>query len=173
MIEPPRQFWRIRIFEVHDGIFIAIEDVVFKRVRRLMGHPRVVKVGFGVYALAIETGKNSCRRGPIETFVVETNSNFQSLLLLWLDEPDPKVESQPRWTLASSLSIGKETANNVGEEKSSRRDTRHSDAGRPRRRGDAFPSCDLRFAKNLIGEVRSDGDAVFFALVSLDHEQYP
>jgi hypothetical protein len=35
------------------------------------------------------------------------------------------------------------------------------------------PGCDLRFAKDLISEVRRDGNAVFFPLVSFDHEQYP
>src|ERR1700722_467495 len=77
VIEPPGQLRRARILEIHDGVFIAVKRSIFERMRRLVGHARVVKIGVAIYAVAIKAGENRGRRSPVKTLVMETNSNVQ------------------------------------------------------------------------------------------------
>ena len=77
VIEPPGQLRGARILEIHDGVFIAVKRSIFERMRRLVGHARVVKIGVGIDAFAIKAGENRGRRSPVKTLVMETNSNVQ------------------------------------------------------------------------------------------------
>ena len=55
MVEPPRQQRRAGIFEVHDGVFIAVENPVLKRLRGFVRHPRVQELGSRMNAFPMKT----------------------------------------------------------------------------------------------------------------------
>src|SRR5690349_3260628 len=73
MVEPPGEPKGIRILEIHDGIFVAVEDAVFERLRGLVRHAGETKVRVRMDALAVETRKDGCGRRAVETFVVEAD----------------------------------------------------------------------------------------------------
>ena len=39
MVEPPGQLRRVGIFEIDDGVLVAVEDTVFERLRSFVRHP--------------------------------------------------------------------------------------------------------------------------------------
>src|SRR5579862_2700869 len=80
MVEPPGQSRRTRIFEINDGIHIAIKDAVLERLRSLMGHSGVRELRKRLDSLPIKAGKDRGGGSAIETFVVKTNANLQLFL---------------------------------------------------------------------------------------------
>jgi hypothetical protein len=58
MIEPPGEQRRTGIFEIHDGVFVTVENAVFERLRSFMRHPGVHKLGIGVDAFAVKAGED-------------------------------------------------------------------------------------------------------------------
>ena len=77
MIEPPGEARGARVFEVDDGVFVAVEDSVFERGGGLVGHASELEVGGGINALAIKAGEDGGRGGAVEAFIVKENVNFQ------------------------------------------------------------------------------------------------
>ena len=75
MVEPPGQQRGAGIFEIDDGVFVAVERAVFKGRRGLVRHSGVAEFRVGVDALAIEARKYGGGGGPVEAFVVKTDSN--------------------------------------------------------------------------------------------------
>src|SRR5580700_10681358 len=77
MVEPPGDFRRRGIFEIDDGVFVAIEMRFVKQRSRPMHKSGEDKLGILANALAIKTGKDGGGRRAVETFVVIEDSDFQ------------------------------------------------------------------------------------------------
>src|SRR5262249_54053622 len=75
VVEPPRDARRARVFEIHDGILIAVEQPVFPGLRRTVRHPRELEFRLGIEVLAIETVKKRCRSHAIKATVVEAETD--------------------------------------------------------------------------------------------------
>ena len=76
MVKPPGHARRTRIFEIDDGIFIAVKQAVLERLPRLVSHPREMKLRVGLDALAKKTIEDRRRRRAIEASVVKAQPNF-------------------------------------------------------------------------------------------------
>src|SRR5690348_13232588 len=76
MIEPPGQLRRRRVLEVYNGVFVAIENFPFKRLRGAVNHSAVAEFGILPDAFAIETRKDSGGSSAVEAFVVKANADF-------------------------------------------------------------------------------------------------
>jgi hypothetical protein len=74
MIEPPRQVGIARIFEIYDGVFIAIEKLVLEKLRRLMRHPGVHEFRAGMKNTLHEAAEESRRRRAVEAVIVIKNA---------------------------------------------------------------------------------------------------
>jgi hypothetical protein len=48
VIEPPRKPRVARVFEIHDGIFIAVEESRVKELGGLVSHARILKLSIRV-----------------------------------------------------------------------------------------------------------------------------
>src|SRR5215472_6689649 len=72
MVEPPGDFWRIGIFEVHDDVFIAVEDAVFPGLRRAVSHAGKLKFSDLVELLPIKAVKESGGSRAVKAAIVET-----------------------------------------------------------------------------------------------------
>src|ERR1051325_8136825 len=75
VIEPPRQTRIAGVFEIHDGILVAIKQTVLKELGGLMGHAGVVEFGIGMERAADKAAEKCRRRGAVETMIVIENSN--------------------------------------------------------------------------------------------------
>ena len=76
VVEPPRHLRRIRILEVHDDVFIAIEEVVFPRLSGAVGHAREAKFRVLVKLFPVEAVKKSGGSRAIEAAIVETEPDL-------------------------------------------------------------------------------------------------
>src|SRR5580704_13957193 len=85
MVEPPGEQRRAGIFEVHNGVFVAVENAVLEGLRGFVGHPRVHKLGVGMDALAVKTRKNRGRGSSVEALIVKTKANLHFRL------PSPRI----------------------------------------------------------------------------------
>ena len=79
MIEPPGHFRRIGILEVHNHVFIAVEDPAFPRLRRPVRHARELKFSAFVKFLTVKTVKESSGSRAIETTIVKAKPNLSHL----------------------------------------------------------------------------------------------
>src|SRR5581483_7919898 len=82
VIEPPCQARVGRIFEIDDGIYIAVEEAVFKKLRRLVCQAGEFKLGARGVLSFIKAAEESRRSGAVETVVVVENPHpheFKSL----------------------------------------------------------------------------------------------
>src|SRR5579872_4469330 len=79
MIEPPGDFGRAGIFEIDDGIFIAIEIGFVEKRTRAMQQARVNKVDVIADAFGIKARKKRSRRCAVKTSIVIKNLNLQAL----------------------------------------------------------------------------------------------
>src|ERR1700677_487213 len=80
MVEPPGEQRRTGIFEIHDGVFVAVENAVFERLRSFMRHPGVHKLGIGVDAFAVKAGEHSGRGRSVEALIVKTKAKLHFCL---------------------------------------------------------------------------------------------
>jgi hypothetical protein len=78
MIEPPGDFGGGGIFEIDDGVFVAIKLLLVKQRPGAMKQSGEDESGVAANALPIEAGKQGRRASPIKAFVVIENPNFQS-----------------------------------------------------------------------------------------------
>jgi hypothetical protein len=74
MIEPPGHLRRVRVFEVHDDVLVAVEQALFPRWHSAVGHAGEAKLRGLVEALAVETVKKRSRRRAIKATIVKAQS---------------------------------------------------------------------------------------------------
>src|ERR1700726_33895 len=89
VVEPPGEVGRGGIFEIDDGVFVAVEGAVFEGLRGLVRHAGVEEFGGGIDAFAIEARENRGGRCSVETLVVEANPDSQF--------PLPAAKPSPGW----------------------------------------------------------------------------
>ena len=70
MIEPPGELLRRRIFEIHDGVFIAIEEAVVEKLRGPVRQTGEGELGAGMDCALDETREESGRGCAVEAMVV-------------------------------------------------------------------------------------------------------
>src|SRR4051812_16981932 len=75
MIKPPGDAGRIRILEIDDHIFIAVEYAVVERLTRAVSHARQPELAVRIHAFAIKSRKNSGGRGSIEAPVMKAQAD--------------------------------------------------------------------------------------------------
>jgi hypothetical protein len=76
VVEPLRELRGAGIFEVNDGVFIAIEDSIFERTRGFVSHACVKEFGVVVDAFAVEAREDGGRRSSVEASVVKTKAKL-------------------------------------------------------------------------------------------------
>ena len=76
MVEPPRDIRVGGVFEIDNGVLVAIEESVGELLAGLMRHPREMKVSAGLNALTEKTIKYRRRCRAVEASVVKTQANF-------------------------------------------------------------------------------------------------
>jgi hypothetical protein len=76
VIEPPRHARRAGVFEVDNGIFIAVKERLGKGISRPVGHSRELELGARVNALAEKAVENSRRGCAVKASVMEAQTNF-------------------------------------------------------------------------------------------------
>src|SRR5271163_3245627 len=77
MIEPPRNLGRTGVFEIDDGILVAVEMGFVKQRSGAMHETGEDELGVSANALAIKTGEQRRGASSVETFVVVKDSDFQ------------------------------------------------------------------------------------------------
>ena len=70
MVEPPREPRIARVLEVHDGVFVAIEETASNSLGGLVGHARVTKLGRRVNRAGDKAAEVSSRGCPVEAVIV-------------------------------------------------------------------------------------------------------
>src|SRR6202162_528006 len=74
MVEPPGYFRRVRIFEVHNHIFVAVKKTVCPRLYRAMGHASQFELRAGIKTLSVKTIKKRGGSGAIKAAIMETQA---------------------------------------------------------------------------------------------------
>src|SRR5579862_331954 len=77
VIEPPRNLRRTRVFEVDDGVFVAVKMRFVEKRPGAVQQPGINELHIFTDALPIETRKQSRRGSSVETLVMIEDSNFQ------------------------------------------------------------------------------------------------
>jgi hypothetical protein len=70
VIEPPCELFIIRIFEIDNGILVAVEEAVFEDLARAVGHASVMKIRIRVKFPPDKTAEVSSRGRAVEAMVV-------------------------------------------------------------------------------------------------------
>jgi hypothetical protein len=78
MIEPPGDFGRAGVFEIYDGIFVAVELILVEERAGPMKQAGVHKLDVAADALSVETGEQGGGAGSVKTLVVIKDSDSQS-----------------------------------------------------------------------------------------------
>src|SRR5215472_13853311 len=76
MIEPPRHLWRIGILEIHDDVFVSVEDAVLPRLCRPVGHAGKFKFGVPVKFLKEKAVEESSGGRAVKAAIVETKPDL-------------------------------------------------------------------------------------------------
>ena len=75
MVEPPGQA-RVRgVLEIDDGVLVAVEQAVGKKLTRRVRHPGVKEFRARVESVFQKAAEKGRRRGAVETMVVIENSD--------------------------------------------------------------------------------------------------
>src|SRR5579863_1543337 len=77
MVEPPGQLRGAGIFEIHDGVFVAIEDAVFEELGGLVHHACIEEFGVAADAFAVKAREDCGGGGSVEAFVVKADADLQ------------------------------------------------------------------------------------------------
>src|SRR5208282_881509 len=80
MVEPPGDFGRIGIFEIHNGIFFAIKVLFVKQRTGAVQQAGENELDVAANPFTVETGEKRCRRSAVKTFVVIEHPNSQACL---------------------------------------------------------------------------------------------
>ena len=70
MIEPPGQARIARVFEIDDGVFVAIEQARIEHLRRLVGHPGIAEFRIRVNRARDEAAEEGGRGRPVKAVIV-------------------------------------------------------------------------------------------------------
>jgi hypothetical protein len=76
MIEPPGQFRRIGKLEIHDDVFVAIEETRFPGLRGAVRHPREAELRGLVKSFAIKAVKESSRSSAVKAAIVKAEPDL-------------------------------------------------------------------------------------------------
>src|ERR1700733_4972595 len=76
MIEPPSKQGRAGILEIHNGVFVAVENTVFERVRGFVRHSGIHKLSVRMDELSVKAGKDRRRCRSVETFIDKTKATL-------------------------------------------------------------------------------------------------
>src|ERR1700733_10915196 len=77
VIEPPGNFRRAGIFEIDDGVLIAIKLRFIEQRARAMEEAGIDEVHVAAHAFAIKAAEERRRACPVKTLVVIKNPNSQ------------------------------------------------------------------------------------------------
>ena len=77
VVKPPGDPRRTRILEIHNGVFAAVKHMFFERVRGAMRHAGKAKLGLGVHAFAVKSGKKGGGGGAVETAIVKEDPRYK------------------------------------------------------------------------------------------------
>ena len=80
MIKPPGQFFRGRILEVDDRIFVAVEQREIEKVSRTMQQTAVVDFRFRMNAFFVEAREGCGRGDAVEAVTVIKQTKFHRLI---------------------------------------------------------------------------------------------
>ena len=69
----------------------------FERVRRAMGHTGKAKLGLGVHAFAVKSGKNRGGGSAVETAVVKEDAHYDRVRQIILTGLTASRAHFPRW----------------------------------------------------------------------------
>jgi|SRR4051812_1477760 hypothetical protein len=95
VIKPPGNFGRAGIFEIDDGIFVAVKIGFVKKRAGAVQQARVNKFDVIANALGVKTRKKRSRRCAVKTPIVVKDLNLQALpFFTW---PQPKVNRNDIW----------------------------------------------------------------------------
>ena len=74
MIEPPRKVRIIRVFEIDNGVFVAVEQAVFEDLAGPVRHAGITKFRVGIDGSADKTAEKCSRRRAVEAVIVIEDS---------------------------------------------------------------------------------------------------
>jgi len=80
MVKPPANFWRGRIFEIDNGVLIAIEILFIEQSPRAMHETAKLETHIIADPLPVKTGKQRSRSSAIEAFIVKEDPDLHSAL---------------------------------------------------------------------------------------------
>ena len=70
VVEPPGQPRIARIFEIHDGVFVAVEQRRIEQLGGPVGHPGIAELRVRVNRARDEAAEEGSRGRPVKTVVV-------------------------------------------------------------------------------------------------------
>ena len=79
VIEPPGDFGRAGVFEINDGILIAVELFFVEKSARAMEKPGVDELRVIANPLPVKAAEQGCRRSAVETLIVIKDTHSQDL----------------------------------------------------------------------------------------------
>jgi len=79
MVEPPGNFGRTGVFEIDDGVFVAVELILIEQSTGAVDEAGEDEIGVAPNALAVKAGKQRRGRGSVKAFVVIENSYSQEI----------------------------------------------------------------------------------------------
>src|SRR3954453_3674126 len=79
VIEPPCDLGRTGVFEVDDGVLVAVELLLVEQRAGSMNQSGEFEFDVAANALAIKAGKQRGRRGSVETLIMVKDANSQSI----------------------------------------------------------------------------------------------
>src|SRR5208282_3209168 len=77
MVEPPGKLRRGRIFEVNDGVLVAVEHAILERLRSLVRHSGVEEFGIRIDALPVKPREDRGGGSSVEALVMKADANPQ------------------------------------------------------------------------------------------------
>lgn len=80
VIEPPGDFRRVRVLEIDDGVFVAIEEAGSPRLGSTMGHTGEAELRGGIKRFLVKAIEQSSRGGAIKATIVETQPDAGHVL---------------------------------------------------------------------------------------------
>ncbi len=77
MVEPPGNFGRAGVFEVDDGVLVAVELLFIEQRSGAMDEAGELELGIAADALAVKAGKQRGGGGSVKAFIVIEDPNSQ------------------------------------------------------------------------------------------------
>jgi hypothetical protein len=89
MIEPPGQFRRVAVFEIDDGVLVAVEQPGVKKRARSMDYRLINDLPVGMDSLSVKPRKDRRGRNPVETISVITDFDLAHPNPRWIPHLEP------------------------------------------------------------------------------------